>query len=620
MCGICGFYGFNDESLLNQMVNVLKHRGPDDSGFFTDTNINLGMRRLSIIDIERGKQPVHNEDGSIWLVFNGEIYNFKQLRSSLEKKGHKFYTNSDTEVIVHAYEEFGEDCVKKFQGMFSFAIWDGNKKILILAVDRFCIKPLYYGIFDGNFFFASEIKSILKYGDYNPQINFSGIHDFLSYLYIPPPKTIFKNIYKMTPATLLIYEKDDIRIKRYWDLSFKTENKDIGFFVKKTRKLLEEAVSSHMISDVPIGVYLSGGIDSSTITGLMSQLSDQPIKTFTIGFEEEDFSELEYARIVSDQFETEHHEIIVEADAFALLPQIVRQHDEPFGNPTSILHYLISDKISDNVKVSLSGTGGDEVFAGYPKYLAMKLADYYSKIPGVVRKNVIEKILFSLPESMKETDYVRWGKMFTKAAHLKPSERYYSLVSYFDEEEKYEIYSEKFKEKKFQNSHNFIQNLFFSVPSADYEQQTFYTEINSFLPYNILEYTDKTSMATSLEARVPFLDHKLVEFLATVPFKYKIRRFELKYLLKKAMEDILPKKIIKRKKMGFNPPTGIWINQDWKELVDEYLSRDVVDHRGYFDYKSVEKILRAHKSGKKNLSLKIYSLIFLEEWQRTYID
>ena len=621
MCGICGYYGLDDENLLRKMTDAVKHRGPDDVGFFSDKDVGLGMRRLSIIDLITGKQPIHNEDESIWIVYNGEIYNFRELRSSLEKMGHMFYTNSDTEVIIHAYEEFGENCVNKFRGMFAFAIWDSNDRKLFLARDRVGIKPLYYGIIDKKLFFGSEIKSILQYEAYKPQINVSAIHDYLSYLYIPAPKTIFKDIYKLPPAHILIYKNGKITIKKYWDLAFpEQKNNGESFYIKKTRELLEESVRLRMISDVPIGVYLSGGIDSSTITGLMSKISDQPVKTFTVGFNDEEFSELEYARCVSDYFDTDHHEYIVEADAFKLLPKIVMQHDEPFGNATSIIHYLISEQIRKNVKVALSGAGGDEMFAGYPKYIGMRLAGYYCKIPGVIRKNLIEKILYSLPESRKETDYVRWGKLFVNAASLSPPERFYSMSSYFSEKEKYELYSKGFKNNNFEDSFKFMKELFDSVPVNDYEQQSFYTEVKSFLPYNVLEYTDKTSMAASLEARVPFLDHKLVEFSASVPYSIKLKGYNMKYLLKKAVKDLLPKKILKRKKMGFNPPTGLWLDRDLKDLIDEYLSKEVVEQRGYFDYEYIDKLLKEHRSGKKNLGVKIWIFVCLEEWQRIYMD
>lgn len=603
------------------MTEAIKHRGPDDMGVFSDRGIGLGMRRLSIIDLITGKQPIHNEDESIQIVYNGEIYNFRELKLLLEEKGHRSYTNSDTEVIIHAYEEYGENCVNELRGMFAFAIWDSNEKKLFLARDRLGIKPLYYGIIDGKLFFGSEIKSILQYEAYKPQINVSAIHDYLSYLYIPAPKTIFKGIYKLPPAHILIYKNGKVSIKKYWDLTFpEQKNNGESFYIKKTRELLEESVRLRMISDVSIGVYLSGGIDSSTITGLMSKISDQPVKTFTVGFNDEEFSELEYARCVSDYFDTAHHEYIVEADAFKLLPKIVSQHDEPFGNATSIIHYLISEQIRKDVKVALSGTGGDEVFAGYPKYLGMRLAKYYCKIPKMMRKNLIEKILYSLPESRKETDYVRWGKLFVNAASLSPPERYYSMVSYFSENEKHDLYSNGFKDNNFENSFKFVKELFDSAPVNDFERQTFYTEIKSFLPYNILEYTDKTSMAASLETRVPFLDHKLVEFSASVPYSTKLKGCNMKYLLKKAVKDLLPKKILKRKKMGFNPPTGLWLDRDLKDLVDEHLSKEVVEQRGYFNYSGVDKLLKQHRSGKKNLGLKIWSLICLEEWQRIYMD
>lgn len=626
MCGICGYSGFNDPILLKKMTDAIIHRGPDDSGHFTDAKVGLGMRRLSIIDIESGRQPIHNEDETIWIVFNGEIYNFKELRVQLERKGHRFYTESDTEVIVHAYEEFGEECVKELRGMFAFAIWNKNEDKLFLARDRMGIKPLHYAIFDDKFFFASEIKSILQYKEYKPEIDLTALHDYLSYLYVPAPRSIFKGISKLLPAHTLTLKNGKINIKRYWDLTFPDSyNYNEDFYIKKTKELLEESVQMHMVSDVPLGVYLSGGLDSSTITGLMSKFSDRPVKTFTVGFLDEEYSELEYARDVSEHFGTEHYEHIVEYDAFKLLPDIVGQHDEPFGNSTSVIHYLISKEIGKHVKVAMSGGGGDEVFSGYPKYIAMRMAGYYSAVPSLIRKNLIERPFSLLSESGKEVDYVRWGRKLISTANQPPGMMYYNLISYFDEKEKLGLYSEKLSKlreiiKNPVDSSLFVTSFFSKAQNLNQDGRIFYTELNSFLPYNILEYTDKTSMAASIEARVPFLDHKLVEFAAMTPGNLKLKGFNMKYILKKAVKNLVPKKITNRKKMGFNPPTGLWIDRDLKDLMDEYLSEESIKNRNFFNYLEIKHLLQEHTLKKRNNGLKIWSLLFLEAWAREYLD
>jgi len=602
------------------MTNTLKHRGPDDVGFFADQGIGLGMRRLSIIDLESGHQPIHNEDESIWVVFNGEIYNFRDLRNELLEKGHRFYTNSDTEVIVHAYEEFGDDCVNLFRGMFAFAIWDANKRRLVLARDRFGIKPLCYATIGDTLLFGSEIKSILQYDLYEPAINRQALHDYLSLLYIPSPNTIFKSIFKVPPSHMLVCTNGSIALKQYYDVAFpKREARTEAFYVEAVRRLLEESVALHMISDVPIGVYLSGGIDSSSITALMTKFTSEPVKTYSVGFaDEHEFDELEYAHIVSDHLGTDQKDYMVTASAVDVLPLLVKQHDEPFGNPTSVLHYLISREIGKEVKVALSGTGGDEVFAGYPKYLAVRYAAYYSMLPGVIRYP-IEKLFSTLPESRTETDLIRWGKMFTHAANLPPAERYYALIRYFSEAEKKSLYALTLDAYELAPSSRYIEQLYEKAPSDSLEAKTFYTELFSYLPSNILEYSDKTSMAASLEVRVPFLDHRLVELSAQIPPALKLKGLTMKYVLKKSVKDLLPPRILKRRKRGFSAPVGYWLDSDKSTLIDEYLSKPIVEGRGYFDYHEVEKLINRHRSGRENLGLKLWSLIFFECWCREYL-
>lgn len=618
MCGIAGYWGLNDKSLLERMTDVLKPRGPDDSGYFMDERVGLGMRRLSIIDLTTGKQPIHNEDETLWIVFNGEIYNFQELRMVLEKKGHDFYTQTDTEVIIHAYEEYGINCVRRLRGMFAFAIWDCRNKELILARDRLGIKPLYYCFVDGVFLFGSEIKSLLQYEAYHPSIDYQAMHDYFSYLYVPPPLTIFKDIYKLPHGHYLIFKDRNMIINRYWDVRFMEENFTEDYYINRTRHLLEDSIKLHMISDVPIGVYLSGGIDSSTLVGLASSISDEPLKTFTLGFYEEDINEAKHATEVAEFFGTEHQEFMVDADALKLLPEIVAQHDEPFGNSTSIVHYLISKYISRDVKVALSGTGGDEVFAGYPKYLGVYLADYYNKIPRLIR-TAFEKPLYLLPESRKQRDYIKWGRRFINSASMPPPERYCSLVSYFSEKEKSKMYSSRINAIELKDSSVFCKDIFKSAPSTDINKKVFYTEFNTFLPYNILEYTDKTSSAASIESRVPFLDHVLVDFSSSIPFNIKLKKMTLKYVLKKSMADILPKFVIKRKKTGFNPPTGSWLDREIDSLLDEYLSKEAIIDSGIFSQEYIKELVNVHKSKKENKDLMIWSILFFQAWYRHYL-
>jgi asparagine synthase (glutamine-hydrolysing) len=620
MCGIAGFVGLEDVNLLRRMCDKIRHRGPDGEGYYIDGGVSLGVRRLSIIDLVSGDQPIFNEDKSIVIVFNGEIYNFVELRRRLENQGHTFSTNTDTEVIIHAYEEEGENCLSLLNGMFALALWDSRRKLLFLARDRLGEKPLYYAMIDGTLFFASEIKSILEFEGYERKVNHEALDDYLTLLYVPGSNTIFEGITELEPGHILLAQQGNIRVKQYWDLVFGERSESEEILSRHVRQLLEESVNLRLRSDVPLGVFLSGGVDSSAIAALASASVERPIQTFTVGFNDAKFSECWYARRVAEHLGTEHHEQIVEADSFKLLPTIQKYFDEPFANPTTVIQYLISEYARKHVKVALSGAGGDEVFAGYPKYTALKLLRYYVKVPSLIRLP-IRKAIENLPEQDAWDSLGRRGKLFVRAAELDRTSRYASLVSYFTNSEKASLY----RQETTRNVPNHgipaeISRFFERGVSTDFMQNVYYVEMKTFLPYNILEYTDKASMAVSLESRTPYLDHRLVELSASIPYDVKLKGLTTKYILKKAVLDLLPREIVYRRKMPFSPPTGLWLRRDLKELVSQFLSKEVITHRGYLKYSHVENLLREHYRGARNNEMKIMGLISLELWFQLYMD
>lgn len=580
----------------------------------------MSVRRLSIIDLVSGDQPIFNEDRSVVIIFNGEIYNFVELRKQLTNLGHSFYTNSDTEVIVHAYEEYGEDCLGLLNGMFALALWDSRRKLLLLARDRLGEKPLYYAVIDGAFFFASEIKSILEYEGYKRRVNYNALHDYLTLLYVPGSETIFDGIKELEPGHTLLLQDGKTRVKQYWDLTFCEKPQPEDVISKWVRRMLEESVTLRLRSDVPLGIFLSGGIDSSTIAAIAAASANRQIQTFTIGFSDVKFSECWYARKIAEHLRAEHHECIVEADSFKLLPTIQRCFDEPFANPTTVIQYLIADYARKHVKVALSGAGGDEVFAGYPKYTALKLLRYYGRLPGIVRMP-IRKIFERVTEQGPWDDVLRRGKLFVRAAEFDGHSRYASLVSYFTDSEKAQLYRREIaKSMPDHKTPLDIRKFFERKVTDDFMQNVYYVEMKTFLPHNILEYTDRTSMAVSLETRVPFLDHRLVELSASIPYDLKLRGLTTKYILKKAVSDLLPREIIHRKKMPFSPPTGLWLRRDLGDLVSQFLSKDVVTRRGYLKYSQVERLVRDHYNGSSNNEMRIMGLISLELWFQLYMD
>ncbi len=656
MCGIVGIYNYGgdktvEEKILRKMCEVVRHRGPDDEGYFisaqehkntraaappcgakpvaihevraTGHHLGLGMRRLAIIDLETGHQPISNEDKTLWLVMNGEIYNFQELQSNLEKR-HKFSTKTDTEVVLHLYEDYGEKCVEHLRGMFAFAIWDEKKQKLFIAKDRLGVKPLYYTLQNGNLIFASEIRAIIEYLGRTPEIDLEAIDLYLTYQYIPSPKTIFKNIFSLLPAHTLTCDKNgNIETKKYWSIDYRKKT-DLSFddALIKTRELLREATKLRMISDVPLGAFLSGGHDSSIVVGLMSELSSKPVKTFSIGFEEADFSELHYAKIVAKHFKTEHHEFIVKPNFIELLPKIVWYYGQPYADSSALPSYIVSNETKKHVTVALNGDGGDETFGGYLRYKAMKGSLYFSLPFQLLGKNITQKIASIIPrtETTKGKNVFRYMSRLLSALAEPPEIRNIHWHRIFTNEAKKSLYSEMFKEKMYNSQYTYLAETFKNAPADNVLDKTFYTDIMTYLPECLLVKMDIASMANSLEARSPFLDYKVVEFSASLPSSWKIRGLTTKYILKKAFENFLPGEIINRPKQGFGIPVGRWFRGDWKNYFREVVLSDKALSRGYFRKEALEHLFEEHTSGKRDHGYRMWALLILELWHRVYID
>lgn len=630
MCGITGWYntgeqgfGAGNEALLSRMCGVIKHRGPDDEGHYLDDRTALGIRRLSVIDLKTGHQPISNEDKTLWVVLNGEIYNFLELKKELEQK-HKFTTGSDTEVIVHLYEEYGEKCVDHLRGMFAFALWDTRKRRLFLAKDRVGKKPLYYARLGSTLVFGSEIKCILEYLGRTPEIDREAIDLFLTYQYIPSPRTIFKGVLSLPPAhTLTCSEDGRTSLSNYWDIDFRKKI-DISFeeACAQTRNLLEEATRLRMIADVPLGAFLSGGHDSSIVVGLMSGLSAKPVKTFTIGFEEDDFSELGYASIVAKHFKTEHREFVLKADFIDLLPKLVWHYGQPFADSSALPSYLVSRETRKHVTVALNGDGGDESFGGYLRYKAMKGSILFSA-PFRLLGDKGTKLLASLvprTETTKGRNMFRYISKMIAGLAEPASRRNVYWHCFFTGEAKDLLYTDDMKQGLKTDAFSYLTAVFDSAKADNTMDRTYYTDIKAYLPECLLVKMDIASMANSLEARSPFLDHKLMEFAASLPTDWKLKGFKSKYILKETFKEFLPEKIVNRGKMGFGIPVGRWFRNEWKEYFKSIVLSDRAVGRGYFRKEALENIYNEHVSGKRDHGYRMWALLMLELWHKIYCD
>ncbi|RJP28989.1 MAG: asparagine synthase (glutamine-hydrolyzing) [Candidatus Omnitrophota bacterium] len=629
MCGICGLLDYNSQNtdsrrIIKGMCSKLIHRGPDDEGIFSQTgspNITLGHRRLSIIDLSSaGHQPMVNEDNSISLILNGEIYNYLELRTELESRGHVFRSNTDTEVVIHLYEEKGRDCVKSLRGMFAFALWDSNNKILFLARDRLGKKPLFYSHKDSRFLFSSELESLLESGFISKEINKDSLDYYLSFGYIPSPYTIYKNVFQLKPAHTLSLHNNELRVDRYWDLDYLPKLKiSQQEAVEKVLNLLEEAVKIRLHSDVPLGAFLSGGIDSSTIVAIMSKVSRQQVKTFSIGFEDSDYSELTFAREISRIYGTEHHEFMVKPDALGVLPLLISRYGQPYADSSALPTYYVSKETRSHVTVALNGDGGDESFAGYERYHAMLIAESMYNLPPLLKRAIKFSSGF-IPDSIEPKNRLRNIKRFFDAAFIEKEKRYIRWISIFYGELKNALYSAEFKSALKEDKAGSYISSFFNEASDGLLDSLLNADVHTYLPEDLLVKVDIASMANSLEARSPFLDHKFMEFAARLPSSYKIKNGIRKYILKKAIKGIVPDRNVYRRKMGFGVPIGRWFRNELKEYIRDTLLEPKTLRRGYFNAGIVKKLVEDHIGLRKDYSFQLWSLLVLELWHRKFID
>jgi asparagine synthase (glutamine-hydrolysing) len=618
-CGICGFVGLSDRDLLRSMCEAIRHRGPDQSSYYVDDGVGLGIDRLSIIDLTTGDQPIHNEDGTVWVVFNGEIYNYKELQPELEKRGHRFYTASDTECIVHAYEEWGFSCLEHFRGMFAFALWDSKGKRLFLARDRFGKKPLYYAHDGDVFLFASELKSILRYRALKRTLDYDAVDLFFTYMYVPSPHSIFKEVRKLPPGCYATLEGNRLSVTQYWDYSPHPDPslEDEDRLVDLLYNTIEEAVRIRLRSDVPLGAFLSGGVDSSTIVSFMSRLSEQPVKSVSIGFTE-GMSELPYARTVAEFLSTDHHEYTVTPEAFRILPKLVWHFDEPFADHSMVPTYYLSEVTRRQVTVALSGDGGDELFMGYPFLLDPGSYSIYSKVPSAVRSPSL-RVLRAIPvnSQMKRMAQHAYEKGYADQSY---EERFTMRVTLHDAGGLKGLYSkQRVDAHPPVDTYDYYAGLMKNCPSKDRLDIVDYATIRGYLEEDILVKVDRMSMAVSLEARCPLLDSEVAALVERIPSNLKMHSRQSKYILKKmaVKKGLIPKEIAYRKKRGFGAPIETWMQNEWKDVVASAL--DPVVSTGYTGLFNGEKVRSLMNDPYLNSS-KLFSLVTFVVWYKIYVE
>lgn len=623
MCGIAGIFSANKGQTIRDMTRVIHHRGPDGEGYFEDDDVALGQRRLSIIDIEGGKQPISNEDGTLQLVCNGEIYNSPELRDQLIERGHQFRTKSDVEVILHLYEEVGKDCVRQLRGMFAFAIWDARKKELFLARDHMGQKPLFYYVGENEFIFASEVKAILASGRVKPEIDLDGLWHYISLRYIPDQYSLFQNIRKLEAATTLLWSATDLQTECYWDPDFVTKRDgNENELEEQLNEELRETVRLHLLSDVPVGAFLSGGIDSSTVAAIMAEMLDTPVPTFSIGVEEQKLNELPYARMVSDKYGMDAHEKVVHADMIHLIPKMVYHMDEP-SDPYGVGVYLVSQLAAEHVKVVLGGDGGDESFAGYDRYPGQKFADIYSLLPKWLRENVMKAVIKRIPESFGYKSLAQKAAWINEMSFHSRGNRYAQSLSFlrFTDEAKNELFTDKALAKLTDPDTSAQILKHFDAPNADdIVDKMLYTDLMTRMPDHLLVIGDRMSMAHSLESRPTLVDYRLVEFAASLPSRLKLKGTNLKYILKKTASRYLPKELIYRKKQGFSFPIAQWLRTDLREFTNRLFRQSRFVELEIFNQDYIDRIVDEHLSGAADHNFRLWILINLEIWYRIYFE
>jgi asparagine synthase (glutamine-hydrolysing) len=625
MCGIAGFVESShttspfgpDQSraLVHRMCDVIRHRGPDDEGVWVDEGVALGMRRLSIIDLSTGHQPIHNENQTVWIVFNGEIYNFRELRLELEGAGHRFYTATDTEVIVHAYEQWGKGAITRLRGMFGLAIWDTRSRTLLVARDRIGIKPMYYATTNGRLYFGSELKSLLEAPDVPRDLDAAALDHYLSFLYTPRDGSIFKSVRKLPPGHLMTWTGGRLAIEQYWQMpATETFTGSEEEAVHGLRAVLSDAVRSHMISDVPLGAFLSGGVDSSLVVGLMSELSSARVKTFSIGFDEPAFDELEHARRVADHFGTDHHEFVVKPDGVGILDKLISHFDEPFADSSAIPTWYVSEMARRHVTVVLSGDGGDELFGGYDRYLPHPHVAAFDRYSPRALRRVAALAADRLPHGAR-------GKNFLRHVGRNDQGRYLDAIRFFGADEKPALLTPELRRAiDGPDAETRLARHFERLAPLPWPSQMMRFDAETYLPEDILTKVDRMSMAHSIESRVPLLDNDVIAFAASLPAAMKIKNGRRKHVLKEVAATLLPRDILDRKKQGFGVPLGTWFRGHLRELFADTLLSPTALQRGYFQPAFVNRIVAEHLAGTRDHTLRLWQLLVFERWNREYVD
>ena len=627
MCGIAGFADGtigspngqaarqeNEFNLVHRMCDVIRHRGPDDEGIHVEPGVGLGMRRLSIIDLAGGRQPIHNETSTIWVVFNGEIYNYRELRAELEALGHRFYTSSDTESIVHAYEQWGEDAFRRLRGMFGIALWDHPKRTLLLARDRAGQKPLHYVERKGRLYFGSEIKSLLAAGAVEPRLNLEALDHYLAFQYTPRETSIFEGVRKLPPAHFLRWRDGRAEIKQYWQVSaeepFTGSEREA---IEALHGVLREAVECHMMSDVPLGAFLSGGVDSSAVVGMMAQASSRPVKTFSIGFDDPEFDELEHARTVARHFGTDHHEFVVRPDGLTILDELISHFDEPFADSSAIPTWYVSEIARRHVTVVLSGDGGDELFGGYDRYLPHPRVARFDRIPVPGLRTAAALAWPLLPHGAR-------GKNFLRHVSQDAPGRYVDSIALFQADERAALYGDGARAALGARAEATLARHFDRFRALPHDSGMMRFDFETYLPEDVLTKVDRMSMAHSIESRVPLLDNKVIDFAATLPASLKIKNGRRKHILKETLRPLLPPGILDRRKQGFGIPLGNWFRGGLTGLFADVLDAPTTKQRGYFEPAFVARLLREHLAGERDHTARLWQLLVFELWHRQYLD
>jgi len=629
MCGIFGIVVPGvDQSFLEKATSTISHRGPDDAGYYRDNHVGLGHRRLSIIDLSGGHQPIYNEDHTLVLVFNGEIFNYQELMEQLIAKGHSFASRSDTETIIHAYEEWGEDCVTRLRGMFVFAIWDVKQRALYLARDRAGIKPLFYSTAGKGFSFASEMKAILADDECPREIDELALTSYFNLSYIPGELTIYRGIRKLLPGHTLTLREGKVTIRKYWDLHIcPVQGKSEDYFISGFMELLQEAVKIRLMSEVPLGAFLSGGIDSSAVVALMSHASISPVNTFCMGFGGDVGGYLDeriYARMVAKRYGTRHQEFEVNPEVEGIVETIVRAFDEPFADDSAIPSYFVCKIARQNVTVALSGLGGDEVFAGYERYLGFALSSQYNRLPSFIREGLVRPLVERLPERADGHYTINHLKRFVRGASLAPDDRYFGFLTKLNPALRIGFFNDQARfADHFENCRELVLAHFNSTNvegKADSLDRALYCDFKTYLPEDILAVTDRLSMHHALEVRVPFLDHKFLEFCAGIPVEMKLKGLKKKYLLKSAVSKYLPKEVMSHRKQGFVGPMTRWLKNELKPFVIETLSEKNLRKHDFLNPSTVRRVLDEHFSGREIHDTLIWSMVIFQSWFNVYMD